>query len=171
MSSGFWVVLGLVGAAPVGALAQEARQPPGGQAGTAPEAGASLIIVELPEAEAQRPEGEVAEEREEGLGGAGTGGSGAAPQAGAAPGAEAPNEQIFIGTLRSVTGDRLLMVDPDDRVLEFDLNEQTRVSLFGEVPESLQAVEEGTPVRAVTMPGAVRNQVRELLIYGLAPEP
>jgi hypothetical protein len=175
MRRGFWVVLGLVGAAPVGALAQEARQPGAGQAGVAPGTGTSLIIVANPEPQGWGSGGVGAGTSEPGRSGTGTGGSGrsagAVSQAEATPGEEVPDDEVFIGTLRSVTGNRLRMVDPEGRVLEFDLGEQTRVIRFGDVPASLQALEEGTPVRAVTTEGDERNRVSDLLIYGMGPAP
>ena len=75
----------------------------------------------------------------------------------------------FVGTLRSVRGDRLLMVDPSQRVYEFGLGAQTRlIGPRGEAA-SVQALKEGTPVRAVTRDADVRNEVRTLQILGPAP--
>lgn len=127
-----------------------------GQVGTAPEGDAAgVIIVEMPAPGRQS------------AGGPATGGSGMgqAPQASAAP----PADEIFIGTVRSVTGDRLIMVDPSDRVFEFGLRAQTRI--IGPQGHALspRALEEGMLVRAVTEEGGVRNEVRSLQIIGPAP--
>jgi hypothetical protein len=80
-----------------------------------------------------------------------------------------PDEQIFVGTLRSVTGDRLVMVDSSNRVYEFGLGAQSRlIGPRGEAA-SPQALREGMPVRAVTREADVRNEVRYLQLLGPAP--
>jgi hypothetical protein len=80
-----------------------------------------------------------------------------------------PGEQIFVGRLRSVTGDRLVMVDPSNRVYEFGLGAQSRlIGPRGEAA-STRALKEGTPVRAVTREADVRNEVRYLQLLGPAP--
>jgi hypothetical protein len=78
-------------------------------------------------------------------------------------------EQIFVGTLRSVTRERLVMVDPSNRVYEFGVGAQTRI--IGPRGEARlpQALKQGAPVRAVTREADVRNEVRFLQLLG--PEP
>ncbi|WP_224369181.1 hypothetical protein [Hyalangium versicolor] len=88
---------------------------------------------------------------------AGTGGSGR--NTSASPWSNVPNEEVFVGTVRTVTKDRLLMEGPNQRVYEFGLSERTRVLGPTGATVSLQALQEGTPVRTVTRPGAMENQV------------
>ncbi len=97
------------------------------------------------------------------------GGSGMGPRSQGQAGR--PDEQIFVGTVRSVTSDRLIMVDPSDRVYEFGLGAQTRIIGPEGYSSSLQALEEGSLVRAVTREAEGRNEVRSLQILGPARAP
>jgi hypothetical protein len=243
MRRGVWVVLGLVGMAPVGALAQQEREPPGeqarvpaevspealqqqitelwqgfrhlqgevaqlreqlgdrpqapavggsGQAGRAPEVGGSgqagaaqagagtgeavddtsrAIIVELP-ATGERG----ANEQAAGQAGASrpspgpaTGGSGMSPSPSSQAGAA--NQEVFQGTLRSVSGDRLRMLDGTGRVYEFGLGEQARILGPDGAALSRQALREGMVVRTVTQPGDIQNEVVSVQVFGQVPVP
>jgi hypothetical protein len=180
MRRGVWVVLGIMGMAPVGALAEQAqRQPIGqgasssggaGQAGTA-SAGATAppIIVEMPARAAPLLSGAV-QRGESWQCRAVTEGSGTSPSR---PAQAAPtNQEIFMGRLRAVTGDRLRMAAPDGRVYEFGFTPQTRVIGPNGAAISLQAVREGAPVRTVTREGGgFENQVVTLQILGQPPTP
>jgi hypothetical protein len=177
MRRGVWVVLGLVGMAPVGALAQQ----PSGQAGTASEAGtradpsvddtARPIIVELP-ATGERRAGEAASGQPAASRPRlprGSGGSGMSPRP-VAP-EEGPNAEVFQGTLRAVEGNRLRMADGNGRVYEFGLGDQSRLMGPDGEPVSWQALREGMPVRTVTQPGASENEVVTLQVFELPPAP
>jgi len=244
MRRGVWVVLGLVGLAPVGALAQQQpRQPPAEQARAPAEVSNEALqqqIAELWQGFRQL-QGEVAQLREQvggrsqapavggsgqsgmapGVGGSGQGSSSrvgtgtdeavdetsrpiivempargerrasdqASGQAGASrpspgpatggsgvspsppPRAGTPNEEVFQGTLRSVTGDRLWMADASGRVYEFGLGDQARIIGPDGAALSRQALREGMPVRTVTQPGAAENEVLTLQVFGPAPVP
>lgn len=113
MRSSVWVVLGLVGLAPAGALAAQRS----GQASRAPD----------------QP--------------------------------SATNVEIFQGTLRAVEGDRLRMADANGNVYEFGLGQQARI--IGPDGEDLarQGLREGTPVRTVTQPGDMENEVVTLQVF------
>lgn len=172
-----WVVLGLVGLAPVGALAQQSP----GQAGRAPAVSAPAdesqddtdraIIIEMP-AQGQRRAGATASpgsgkaqvRRPSRSAGPGTGGSGMSP--GSAARQSAPNTEVFQGTLRALEGDRLRMADANGYVYEFGVGQQTRI--IGPDGESVspQSLREGMPVRTVTQPGAIENEVVTLQAFG-----
>ena len=125
MRRGVWVVLGLVGMAPVGALAQQR------QVGTVTDESMDdtdrPIIVEMPARGERRGGNQTAGRARVSRPnpGRGTGGSGAnaSPQVWSG----APNRGILQGTLRAVTGDRLRMADGTGRVYEFGLGNQTRI--------------------------------------------
>lgn len=186
MRRSVWVVLGLVGLAPVGALAQQRS----GQADRAPAARAPAdesqddteraIIVEMP-AKGQPRAGGTASK---GPGGTaspeervdcpcpkafpGTGGSG---MSSASPVQQsATNVEVFQGTLRALEGDRLRMADANGNVYEFGVGQQTRI--IGPDGEALsrQGLREGMPVRTVTQPGAIENEVTTLQVF-IPPAP
>ncbi len=189
MRRGLWVVLGLVGMAPVGALAQQAQGQPTGQgaaaSGGARQAGTASggagqqgtatagdtsppIIVELPARgepiASDRATGQRQPERSR----TGTGGSGQDPSRPAQ--AATPDEEIFVGTVRAVTGDRLRMVSATGDVYEFGLGRQTRILGPNGAAMSIQAVREGALVRTVTRDsGELENQVVTLQLFGQAP--
>jgi hypothetical protein len=205
MRSSFWVVLCLVGAVPLGALAQEAQEQPAGQA-RAPEGVSSealqqqinelwqslrmlqqelaepreegpgaraaeedtgFIIVELPEPAGPGLSGEEASgpASRAGIGGSGPG-SREREQAGVPRAAD-----IYVGTVRALTGDRLLMEERTGYVYELGVDERTRI--IG--PEgglvSPRALEEGTPVRVVATEGEERDRVHRLYILAPLPVP
>lgn len=143
MRRGVWIVLALMGGVPAGAMAQQQRQADLGQVGTATQGNKPAWSCSA------------------------IGGSGRGPRPQVSAGR--PGEQIFVGRLRSVTGDRLVMVDPSNRVYEFGVGAQTRI--IGPRGEARlpQALKEGTPVRAVTREADVRNEVRFLQLLGPAP--
>jgi hypothetical protein len=85
--------------------------------------------------------------------------------------ASAPDEQVFLGRVRSITEDRLLMVDPRGHVFEFDLSKQTRVMGPGGASVSLRSLREGTPVRTVAREAEERSQVLILQVLEQAPKP
>ena len=89
----------------------------------------------------------------------------------ASPWSNVPNEEVFVGTVRTVTRDRLLLEGPNQRIYEFGLGERTRVLGPSGDRLSLQALREGTPVRTVTRPGASENQVITLQALEQAPSP
>lgn len=171
-----WVVLGLVGLAPVGALAEQSPE----QAGRAPAVSAPAdesqddtdraIIVEMP-AQGQRRAGATASpgagkaqvRRPSRSAGPGTGGSGMSQ----APAAQrsAANTEVFQGTLRALEGDRLRMADANGYVYEFGLGQQTRIIGPEGEPVSPQSLREDMPVRAVTQPGASENEVVTLQAF------
>jgi hypothetical protein len=139
-----------------------------GQVGMAPTGDpAGVIIVEMPAPGRQSAGGTATPGNTSSQSGPATGGSGMGqgPQASAAP----QVDEIFIGTVRSVTGDRLIMVDPSNQVYEFGLGAQTRIIGPRGHALSPQALEEGMLVRAVTEEAGVRNEVRSLQIVGPAP--
>jgi hypothetical protein len=68
--------------------------------------------------------------------------------------------------MRSVADGRLIMVDPSDRVYEFSLGPRTRILSPEGHASSVQALEEGVLVRAVTQDAGVRNEVGSLQIIG-----
>ncbi|MFL5344994.1 MAG: hypothetical protein ACJ8AT_09370 [Hyalangium sp.] len=178
MRRGVWVVLGLMGAAPGGALAQGAqRQPteqtqgasrgqgasngavqPQGAVGSGQAGDNSGIILEIPQGGVRFP-GILGAQRSQSLQAhSGTGGSGLSPRCSAA--STGPNEDIFVGTLlRSATPGRLVMRGPSQRVYEFGLGERMRVLGPDGAAVSLQALKAGTPVRTVTRPGDAEDQV------------
>jgi hypothetical protein len=100
-----------------------------------------------------------------------TGGSG--PNVGGAQGAErATRGDVIVGTVRSITQDRLLLVDLSGRVFELDLTRQTRVIGPSGGIASVQALQEGTPVRTVAESGGdERADVRDIYILSAAPVP
>lgn len=102
--------------------------------------------------------------------GAGVGGSG--------PGARGqgqedvlPRADIYLGTVRAVTEDRLFMREQTGRVYELRVSEGTRVIGWDGTPTILEALEEGTPVRAVATKGVEGDQVHTLYILMPAPVP
>jgi hypothetical protein len=99
----------------------------------------------------------------------GTGGSGG--DTGAASQADAPNQEVFQGTLRSVTADRLRMLDGTGRVYEFGLGAQTRILGPDGAAVSRQALREGMVVRTVTQPGELENEVLSVQVFGRVPVP
>jgi hypothetical protein len=139
-----------------------------GQVGRAPrEDTAGVIIVE--QSAPGQPSGSTtaAQGNKPAWSNSAVGGSGMGPRPQAS--ARRPDEQIFVGTLRSVTGNRLVMVDPSNRVYEFDVGARTRlIGPRGEAA-SPQALKQGMRVRAVTREAEVRNEVRSLQILGPAP--
>ncbi|WP_224247584.1 hypothetical protein [Hyalangium gracile] len=141
------------------------------QAGTAlaEDADTSGIIVEIPRGGVRFPGIEGARRSQVNEPGTATGGSGRTESA--SPWSNVPNEEVFVGTLRSATRERLLMVGPEGRVYEFGMGERTRVLDLNGAAMSLQALREGTPVRTVTRPGALENQVITLQALGQAPAP
>jgi hypothetical protein len=225
MRRGVWVVLGLVGFAPIGALAQQVRQPSAEQARaprevsnealqqqltelwqafrvlqgevvllreqvgvrpSAPAVGGSgqaagtasagdseaLIIVEMPARGERRASDTAPEQRPLIRRDSATGGSGLSPSQ--PQQRRAPDEQeVLVGTVRSVAGGRLLMEDPSHRVYEFDLSEQTRLLGPDGAPLRRQPLPEGTQVMAVTQGGEVRDRVLTLqvLVNPLQPSP
>lgn len=112
MRRSFWIVLGLVGAFPLGALAQEGQQP-AGQASVPPDA------------------------------------------------------DIYMGWVRAVTGDRLLLEERTGNIYELGIDETTRLLGYQGRSVSSQALQEGTFVRAAATEGEERDQVRRIDI--LAP--
>jgi hypothetical protein len=89
--------------------------------------------------------------------GSATGGSGRPVSA--SPWSNVPNAEVFVGRVRTVTPDRLLLEDSNQRVYEFRLGERARVVGPTGSRLSLQSLREGTPVRTLTQPGAFENQV------------
>jgi hypothetical protein len=189
MRRGVWVVLGLVGFAPVGALAQQGAPAVGGsgqtssapsgstgQSDSAPQAtgsgqvgtpaardSESLIIIEMPARGERRASDTARGQRPVIRPDSATGGSGVSPSQ--PQERRAPDEQEFlVGTVRSVAGGRLLMVDPSHRVYEFDLSEQTRLIGPDGAPLPLQPLPEGTQVMTVTQGGEVRDRVLTLQV-------
>jgi hypothetical protein len=141
-----------------------------GRVGTAPEEEPATVIIVDQSAQGQRSAGGAAsQESQPGRSNTATGGSGMAPRSQAQAGA--PAGEIFVGTVRSVEGGRLIMVDPSDRVFEFSLGARTRILGPEGHASSVQALEEGTLVRAVTQEGGDRTEVRSLRIIGPAQAP
>ncbi len=128
-----------------------------GQAGTAGAEQESLIIVELPEPQEQRGRS-VDRRADQRRRAAGVGGSGAARAEVTA------GQDVYEGTVRSVSGDRLLLVAQSGRVYELGVSDQTCVIGQEGRRQSLRALEEGTPVRAVAEEGEERDQVLTLHI-------
>jgi hypothetical protein len=251
MRRGVWVVLGLMGVAPGGALAQEAQRQPteqtqggsqgqgasnngavqqqqgaggSGQAGsvagsvdqpgsarggsdqrstlieatgasdsawggsgrlgrtdttvTPEQAGTAMrdddtsgLVIEVPAGGLRIP-GVVGARRSQSLQAqSGTGGSGQNSDPNRSAWANVPNEEIFVGTVRSATRDRLLIEGPSRRVYEFGLGDKTRIVGPNGAALSLQSLRVGMPVRTVTRPGEVENQVITLHVLGRAPSP
>jgi hypothetical protein len=198
MRRGIWVVLGLVGLAPVGALAQQRP----GQASTDESIDDTdrPIIIEMPATggrQAGRTGSGSADVGGTDVGGLDVGGTdvggtasgqtgtgvtvsrpspgtatgGSGMNAGRSAQATASNQEVFQGTLRAVTGDQLRMVDGDGRVFEFGLGERTRIIGPNGAALSRQVLREGMPVRTVTQPGASENEVVTLQVFGPAPAP
>lgn len=141
-----------------------------GQVGTAPAEDTSRMIIIEQSASGQRRASDTATQASKpSRSGPATGGSGMGPRS-QAPAAR-QGDQIFVGTVRSVTNDRLIMVGPSDRVYEFGLGAQTRIIGPEGHASSVQALEEGSLVRAVTREAGVRNEVRSLQIIGPARAP
>jgi hypothetical protein len=192
MRRSVWVVLGLVGLAPVGALAQQGSA----QAGRAPAARAPAdesqddtdraIIVELPAKGQPRTGGTASTGSGDTVstGSGDTGSSGAAqvevirPRRGsrqgtggsgmgsAAPAQQsATNVEVFQGTLRALEGGRLRMADANGNVYEFGLGQRTRIVGPDGASLSRQVLREGMPVRTVTQPGAIENEVITLQVF------
>ncbi|HVG58466.1 MAG TPA: hypothetical protein VNA24_07905 [Hyalangium sp.] len=155
MRRGIWFVLALMGGVPAGALAQQQRQQPAEQSASRQQ-GASNMATPRNKQVRSCP----------GTRGRGTGGSGTRPRAQASAGQ--PGEQIFVGRLRSVSRDRLVMVGPSRRVYEFGVGARTRI--IGPRGEAIapQTLKQGAWVRAVTREAEVRNEVRSLQILGPA---
>ncbi len=229
MRRGVWVVLGLMAAAPGGALAQEAQRQPAEQAqggsqgqkasqgavqqqgvggaaggsgqavnatGSSAQAGSGMgavgqggglieatgpsdnaispednsgIVLEIPAGGVRFP-GILGEQRSQSLQArSGMGGSGRIPSC--YVGSNVPNEEVFVGTVRAATRDRLLMQDPSQRIYEFRLGNRTRILGPNGAALSLRALREGTPVRTVTRPGELENQVSTLQVLGRAKSP
>lgn len=153
-----------------GAAQPRSTSPAGGsgQVGTAPNQGtAGMIIVEQsapgqPSASSTATQGNKPALSCSAIGGSGMG---PRPQASTRP----PGEQIFVGRLRTVTRERLIMVDPSNRVYEFGVDARTR--LMGPRGEAISpySLKQGAPVRAVTREADVRNEVRSLQVLGPAP--
>jgi hypothetical protein len=163
MRRGVWFVLVLMVGAPAGALAQQQQQPAAPMEDTA-----GTIIVEQSAPGEQRTSTMATQENKQAWSCAAIGGSGGAPRPRAST-APSDEEQIFVGRLRSVTLDRLVMVGPSHRVYEFDVGARTRLIGPTGKPASPWALKVGMPVRAVTREAEVRNQVLALQILGPAP--
>jgi hypothetical protein len=163
---------GQAGMAPaVGGSGQERAAQAGAGTDEATDDTSRAIIVEMP-ATGERRASDLASgqaETSRPSRGPATGGSGVRPSPPSREGA--PNQEVFQGTLRSVSGDRLRMADASGRVYEFGLGEQTRI--LGPDGEALsrQALREGMPVRTVTQPGAIENEVLSVQVFGPAPVP
>lgn len=186
MRRGVWVVLGLMGVAPGGALAQGAQRQQGAsngavqqgvastavtpeQADTATPEDNSGIVLEIPACGVRFP-GILGAQRSQALQAqSGTGGSGQNPSRSVEP--SAPNEEIFVGAVRAATPDRLLMRGPSLRVYEFGLGDRTRIVGPTGAPFPLQALQKGALVRTVTQPGEVRRQVTTLQVLGRIQPP
>ena len=141
-----------------------------GRVGTAPEEDpATVIIVEQPAQGQRSASGTASQESEPVRPDRATGGSGMAARPQAQAGT--PGTEIFVGTVRSVTNGRLIMVDPSDRVYEFSLGPRTRILSPEGHASSVLALEEGTLVRAVTQGAGVRNEVRSVQSLGPARAP
>jgi len=154
----------------LGGLGSSDTTIPPAQAGTAlPDADNSGIALEIPRGGVRFP-GILGARRSQSLQApSGTGGSGQNPRPSAW--ANVPNEEVFVGTVRSVTRDRLLMQGPSQRVYEFHLGDRTRILGPNGAALSLQALQEGTPVRTVTRPGEFENQVITLHVLERARSP
>jgi hypothetical protein len=138
--------------------------------GTAPAEDTSrMIIIEQPASGQQRASDRATQGRRPSRSGPATGGSGMRPSTQAPAGR--PGEEIYVGTVRSVTSDRLVMVGPSNRVYEFGLGAQTRVIGPEGHASSLRALEEGIVVRAVTRDAGDLDEVRTLQIIGPARMP
>jgi hypothetical protein len=148
------MVLGLVGLAPMGAQAEEWVGVPRLEPGA--------IVVESSVTDSRSPSSHAARKPSARRAGPGTGGSGQSPSAQAW--AQVPNEQVFVGAVRSVTKDRLLLEGPSQRMYEFGLGVQTRILGPDGAAVPLQSLQEGIPVRTVTRPGEVENQVISLRV-------
>ncbi len=148
------MMLGLVGLAPVGAQAEEWLGVPRLEPGA--------IVVESSVTDSRSPSRPAARKPGARRSGPGTGGSGRSPSA--QSWAQVPNEQVFVGAVRSVTRDRLLLEGPSQRMYEFGLGAQTRILGPDGAALSVQSLREGIPVRTVTRPGAVENQVISLRV-------
>jgi hypothetical protein len=187
MRRGVWVVLGLMGAAPGGALAQGAQQQQGSshgavqqqgvastavtpeQAGTASPEDNSGIVLEVPACGVRFP-GILGAQRSQALQArSGTGGSGLNPSRPVGP--SSPNEEIFVGAVRAATPDRLLIQGPSLRVYEFGLGARTRIVGPNGAAFPLQALRKGELVRTVTRPGDFENQVITLQVLGRTQSP
>jgi hypothetical protein len=133
------------------------------------QADSSLIVVELPAGAARGPsEGGAGRGEQGSRAGIGGGGPGAGrPEQAAMP----PDADTFVGTVRSVTGDRLLMKERTGRIYELGVDEKTRVIGQDGRPASLAALTEGIPVRAVATEGVQRAQVRTIHILVPTPIP
>jgi hypothetical protein len=153
-----------------GGRAQAAGVGGSGRVGTAPaEEPATVIIAEQSAQGQQSASGTANPESQPGQSPTATGGSGTAARPQTSAGM--PAGEIFVGTVRSVTAGRLIMVDPSDRVYEFSLGPRTRILGPEGHASSAQALEEGALVRAVTQGAGVRNEVRSLQIIGPARAP
>jgi hypothetical protein len=170
------------------AQVQEPGQAPAvggsGQGGTAAGgAGQGLFIVELPAGDdeagvvggsggsgsGQSSQSRIVGQTGQGQSGQATGGSGT--NAGGMQGSgRAISGDVIVGTVRSISQDRLLLADPMGRVFEFDLTRQSRVIGPRGVFAPTQVLEEGTPVRAVAEGGNdERADVRDIYIVTQAP--
>ena len=77
----------------------------------------------------------------------------------------ATNVEVFRGTLRALEGDRLRMAEANGNVYEFGMGQRTRIIGPDGEPLSRQGLREGMPVRTVTQPGAIENEVTTLQVF------